>query len=159
MVQRFDLGIGHGAIDSGVGYTYLDPKTGHELSVVSGLTYNLKNTYTDYQNGIDWHLDWGASQFLTKQLHVGLVGYFYDQLTADIGAPAILGESKSRTTGIGPQVGYLFPIGDMQGYVNVKGYRDFDVSRRVEGWSAWLTFAISPAAPATEPTKRPMVTK
>ena len=26
-----------------------------------------------YKNGIDMHLDWGASQFLTKQWQVGLV--------------------------------------------------------------------------------------
>jgi len=55
-----NLGIGHGAIDGGGGYTYFDPKTGHEFTVASGLTYNFKNTSTDYQNGIDWHVDWAA---------------------------------------------------------------------------------------------------
>ena len=80
-----NLGIGHGAADAGVGYTYFDPKTGHEFSVVTGLTYNLVNPSTGYQNGIDWHVDWGASQFLTKTLQVGAVGYFYNQLTADKG--------------------------------------------------------------------------
>ena len=32
-----NLGIGHGAIDGGVGYTYLNPLTGHEFSAVAGL--------------------------------------------------------------------------------------------------------------------------
>src|SRR5262249_14342829 len=122
-----NIGIGHGAIDGGVGYTYFDPQTGHELSVVTGLTYNFKHTSTDYRNGIDWLLDWGASQFLTKQLQIGLVGYFFAQLPSDIGAPDFLGANKGRTAGIGPQIGYLFPIGNMQGYVNLKGYHDFDV--------------------------------
>ena len=63
-----NLGIGHGAADAGAGYTYFDTKAGHEFSVVSGLTYNLLNPSTGYQNGIDWHVDWGASQFVTKQL-------------------------------------------------------------------------------------------
>jgi hypothetical protein len=40
-----------------------------------GLTGNTMNTATDYQNGIDWHTDWGASRFLSEQLHVGIVGY------------------------------------------------------------------------------------
>jgi len=71
-----NLGINHGAADGGVGYTYFDPKTGHEFSVVTGLTYNLINPATSYQNGIDWHLDWAASQFLTKQVQVGVLGYF-----------------------------------------------------------------------------------
>jgi hypothetical protein len=154
-----NLGIGHGAVDSGVGYTYFDPKSGNEFSVVTGLTYNFRNPSTDYQNGIDWHLDWGASHFFSQQFHAGLVGYFYQQLTPDIGAPAFLGANEGRTTGIGPQMGYLFPVGDLQGYLNLKGYRDLDVERRAEGWSIWLTFAVSPTAPSTEATKRPMITK
>jgi hypothetical protein len=97
-----NLGIGHGAVDGGAGYTYFNPQTGHEFSVVTGLTYNFKNTQTNYRNGTDWHLEWGASQFLSKQLHIGAVGYFYNQLTADSGQPLILGENKSRVAAIGP---------------------------------------------------------
>src|SRR5262245_66284551 len=59
--------IGHGAIDAGAGYTYLNPQTGHEFSGVLGFTYNFTNQSTQYQNGVDMHFDWGASQFLTKQ--------------------------------------------------------------------------------------------
>ena len=36
-----NLGIGHGAIDAGGGYTYFNPQTGHEFSGVLGFTYNL----------------------------------------------------------------------------------------------------------------------
>jgi hypothetical protein len=42
-----------------------------------------------------WHLDWAAAQFLSKQVHVGAVGYFYQQLSNDSGAPAILSNTKS----------------------------------------------------------------
>jgi hypothetical protein len=70
-----NIGIGHGAVDAGGGYTYFNPQTGHELSAVLGFTYNLINPSTQYQNGVDMHLDWGASQFLTKQVQVGLVDY------------------------------------------------------------------------------------
>ncbi|MGH6683556.1 MAG: SphA family protein [Pseudolabrys sp.] len=142
-----NFGIGHGAIDGGVGYTYFNPQTGHEFSVVTGLTYNLENTDTNYRNGIDWHVDWGLSQFLSKQFFIGAVGYFYDQLTADSGAPAILGDNKSRVAGIGPQIGYLFPVGNMQGYLNLKGYKEFAAENRPDGWNVWLTFAVTPAAP------------
>jgi hypothetical protein len=154
-----NVGIGHGAIDGGFGYTYFNPQTGHEFSVVSGLTYNVRNTHTDYQNGVDWHLDWGASHFFTKQLHIGAVGYVYHQLTADSGAPAILGENKSRVTSIGPQIGYLFPVGDMQGYVNVRGYGEFAASRRASGWNVFLTFALSPGGEPPPAARRPMITK
>jgi hypothetical protein len=79
-----NLGIGHGAIDGGGGYTYFDPAAGHEFSAVAGFTCNFKNKDTQYQNGIDFHIDWGASQFLSKQVFVGLVGYAYQQVTDDL---------------------------------------------------------------------------
>ena len=34
-----NLGIGHGAIDGGMGYTYLDAAKGYELSIVGGLSH------------------------------------------------------------------------------------------------------------------------
>ena len=81
-----NLGIGHGAADGGAGYTYLNPAAGQEFSAVAGLTYNLENPFTNYQNGVDFHLDWAASQFLLKQVFVGPVGYVYDQLSCDSGS-------------------------------------------------------------------------
>jgi hypothetical protein len=128
-----NLGLGHWSIDGGVGYTYFNPQTGNEFSVVTGLTYNFINPDLDYQNGIDWHLDWAASKFLSKQLHVGLVGYAYQQLTDDTGSGATLGPFRSRVFGVGPQIGYLFPVGDMQGYLNLKGYKEFGAEHRPEG--------------------------
>jgi hypothetical protein len=71
-----NLGLGHGAVDGGGGYTYFDPQIGHEFSAVAGLTYNFTNQALDYQNGLDFHLDWGASQFLSKEIFAGAVGYF-----------------------------------------------------------------------------------
>ncbi len=66
-----NFGIGHGPVDGGGGYTYFNPQTGQEFSIVTGLTYNLENTDTNYRNGIDWHVDWGLSQFLSKQFFIG----------------------------------------------------------------------------------------
>ncbi len=148
-----NLGIGHGAIDAGGGYTYFDTQTGHEFSAVIGATYNLINPSTQYKNGIDGHLDWGASQFLSASLQVGAVGYVYDQLTGDSGSGAKLGPFESRVVGIGPQIGYLFPVAGMQGYANLKGYGEFDARNRPSGWNAWLTLSISPAAPTPASAK------
>jgi len=154
-----NIGLGHGAIDGGVGYTYFDEKAGHEFSVVTGLTGNFENTATNYTSGIDWHLDWGASQFMTKQFQVGLVGYFYQQLTPDSGCAPIICPFESRVIGIGPQIGYLFPVGDMQGYLNLKGYGEFDNNARPDGFNVWLTLSLSPKAPAATASKSPMLTK
>jgi hypothetical protein len=154
-----NLGIGHGAIDSGGGYTYFNTATGHEFSAMLGFTYNFENPSTQYQNGIDMHLDWGASQFVTKQLQLGLVGYAYKQLSCDSGAGDRVGCFESQVFGIGPQLGYIIPMGDLQGYLNIKGYKEFGAEHRPEGWNVWLTFAISPAAPTPSAPPRHMITK
>jgi hypothetical protein len=144
-----NLGIGHGAFDGGAGYTYLDQKSGREFSAVAGFTYNLENPSTDYQNGVDFHLDWGASQFLSKQLFVGAVGYVYKEVGCDSGSGDHVGCFQSQVISVGPQIGYIYPIGkDLQGYVNLKGYGEFDAQDRPSGFNVWLTFALSPAAPA-----------
>jgi len=154
-----NIGIGHGAIDAGGGYTYFNPQTGREFSGVLGFTYNLMNQSTQYQNGVDMHFDWGASQFLTQQVQVGLVGYLYDQLSCDSGSGDRVGCFESRVAGIGPQIGYIFPIGNMQGYINLKGYGEFDAAARPSGWNAWLTLVLSPAAAAASPSPPSMITK
>jgi len=137
-----NIGTNHWSVDVGGGYTYLNTNTGREFSAVAGLTYNFENPDTDYQNGIDAHLDWGASQFLSEQVHVGLVGYFFYQITGDSGSGAKLGDFKSRVNGIGPQVGYIFTMGERQAYLNLKGYWEFGAENRPEGWNSWLTLSL-----------------
>jgi hypothetical protein len=154
-----NIGIGHGALDGGLGYTYFDQKAGHEFSAVAGLTGNFKNPSTDYTNGIDFHVDWGASQFLTKQVQVGVVGYVYDQLTPDRGCAPQLCPFESRVIGIGPQIGFIFPVAGMQGYLNLKAYKEFDNANRPDGWNAWVTLVLSPAPTAAESSPPPILTK
>ena len=137
-----NLGIGHGAIDVGGAYTYLNPSTGWEFSATTGFTFNLENTETDYTNGIDWHLDWGMAKFLSKQLFVGLVGYAYVQLTPDRGQPPILGDFKSQTFAIGPQIGYNINAGGVPIYTNLRGYFEFGAKNRLEGGGAFLTINL-----------------
>jgi len=145
-----NIGIGHSAVDSGVGYTYFDPKTGHEISGVLGFTYNSTDPSTQYKNGVDMHFDWGASQFLTKQLQVGIVGYVYDEIGCDSGSGDRVGCFQSRVVGIGPQLGYIIPLGAMEAYVNLKGYEEFDAQHRAHGWNTWLTVSLGPAASGRE---------
>lgn len=157
--RLINLGIGHSAIDAGGGYTYFNPQTGHEFSAVLGFTYNFENNHTQYQNGVDMHLDWGASQFLSKQWQVGLVGYLYNQISCDSGTGNRVGCFESRVAGIGPQIAYIFPLSEQyQGYLNFKGYKEFASENRPDGWNLWLTFAISPSEQKAAATSR-LVTK
>jgi hypothetical protein len=106
--------------------------------VVGGLTYSTINPYLQYQNGIDFHLDWGASQFISKNVHIGLVGYYFQQITDDSGPGAKLGGFRGQAIGLGPQIGFIIPISkDYQGYLNIKGYKDLETENRAKTWSPW----------------------
>jgi hypothetical protein len=146
------FGIGHGAIDGGAGYSYFDNDGVNGVSAVAGVTYNFINPSTQYQNGIDAHLDLSAVRFLVpKFFFVGAVGYVYDQLTGDSGSSATLGSFRSRVLGVGPQLGFVFPVGGMLGYLTFKGYAEFDAQNRASGYNLWTTFSLTPMPPASAP--------
>jgi hypothetical protein len=146
-----NIGIGHAAIDVGGAYTYLNPETGREFSAVLGATYNFTNTATNYRNGVDSHLDWAASQFLSEKWQIGIAGYAYQQLSSDTydtdGAAGalrsrVLGDFKSRVYAAGPELGYMFTIDGQQSYLNVRAYKEFGAQNRLEGYSLFATLAI-----------------
>ena len=139
-----NLGIGHGAIDAGGGYTYLNPSVGVEFSAVAGFTYNFRNTTTDYKTGVDFHLDMGVSKYLTDALFVGPVGYFYQEVGCDSGSGDKFGCFTSRVAGLGAEIGYTAPLQGMQAYVNLKGYGEFAAENRPSGWNVRLAIAFSP---------------
>ncbi len=137
-----NIGLGHAAIDAGGAYTYLNQQTGREFSAVAGVTYNWENKDTQYTNGIDTHLDWAASQFVSANWELGLAGYVYYQLSGDSGQGAKLGPFKSRIAAIGPEIGYTFTIGGLPAYANLRGYYEFWAQNRTEGYAVFATLVI-----------------
>jgi len=152
-----NLGLGHGAIDIGSAYSYYNSESGQELSGTLGFTYNLINPSTQYQSGIDLHFDLGASHFFTEDFQAGIVGYAYREVGCDSGSGDRLGCFQAQVLGIGPQIGFIFPVGRMEGYLNLKAYMEFAAENRPEGWNAWITFVLSPTAPGT--SSKPITTK
>ena len=63
-------------------------------------------------------------------------------MTGDSGSGAKLGDFKSRVSGIGPQVGWFFPLGGKKYYANLKAFDEWGAKNRPEGWSVWLELAI-----------------
>jgi hypothetical protein len=122
--------------------TWLDPATGHELSGAFGFTFNGTNPATNYTTGTEFHLEYAAIQHFSKQFDAGLVGYFYQQLTADSGSGAKLGPFEGQVTALGGAVGYNFLLGQTPLSARIKLYREFDVSQRLQGTSGFLTLAM-----------------
>jgi hypothetical protein len=100
-----NIGIGHGAADAGAGYTYLNNDAGWQFSAVAGLTYNLMNFNTYYRSGVDFHVDGGLSKYLMKDLFLGPVAYYYDEIGCDNGPGDTSGCFRSRVAGVGGEIG------------------------------------------------------
>ena len=100
-----NLGTNHWSGDAGAGYTYLNSERKQEFSATLGFTYNFENADTNYQNGIDGHLDFAASHFVSPTCHVGVAGYAYVQLSGDSGEGATLGISNRRSWDSGRKPG------------------------------------------------------
>jgi hypothetical protein len=136
------LGLGHWAIDGGLAYTWLGT-SGFEFSVTAGITYNFMNPYTQYQSGVDGHIDLAASYSPTESLYFGPVAYFYNQLGPDSGPGASLGDFKSKVSAAGAQVGYALVIGKTSIDLGFRAYKEFDAQNRPEGWNFYFTVSLS----------------
>ena len=143
------VGLGHWAIDAGLGYTYM-PASGFEVSLTAGMTYNFINPTTQYQSGVDAHLDVGLSYSLSDNFYVGAAGYFFKQVSPDTGGSALLGEFRSQVAGVGPQVGWSFELGGLAAELDVRGYKEFAAVNRPEGWNVFVVVSLSRVKRAKE---------
>jgi hypothetical protein len=136
------VGLGHWAIDAGMGYTYM-PASGFEVSVTAGLTYNFINPTTRYQSGMDAHIDVGMSYSFSDTFYVGAAGYFFGQVSPDTGGSGLLGGFRSQVAGAGPQVGWSFQVAGLATDLDVRGYKEFAAQNRPEGWNVFVTISLS----------------
>jgi hypothetical protein len=142
-----NLGFNRWALDTGVAVTYLDQKTGHELTIAPGVTFNGENDDTDYKTGTEFHLEFSALQHFSQTFALGVTGYHYQQLTGDSGSGARLGDFKGRVTGIGPVVNYTFLVGKTPVNTNLRWIHEFNVKNRLKGDVGFLTVAIPLGSP------------
>jgi len=133
------------------------------FSGVLGFTYNFKKHCDAVVsvNGVDLHFDWGASQFLSKQVMVGLVGLCLQGHRLRTAAQATMSACfQSQVVGIGPP--------DRVPFFRSATCRAISILRLTESsllqtghqaWNTWVTFSISPLAPGAPPTTKPIVRK
>jgi len=138
-----NTGHNHWAIEPMANVTYLNETIGTELSGALGLTFNTKNTATNYETGLESHLDIAAIQHFSEYVYVGGVWYGYYQLTGDSGSGAILGDFKGRIFGAGPTLGGMIPLGTHKLYANARYYHEWGARNRLEGSTIFLTAAVN----------------
>ena len=137
-----NAGFNRWGIDNAAAFTWLDPNIGLEISAMAGITYNWENPTTKYKSGTDFHLEYAAVQNFSKQFGVGINGYYYDQVTGDSGAGAMLGSFAGRVSAIGPVVNMNFQLGKLPVLTSLKYFREFDVENRLEGDAGYATITI-----------------
>jgi hypothetical protein len=137
-----NIGLGHTAYDLGGAYTFLSNTTGTETSWITGFTFNGMNPDTYVQSGIDWHLDYDISQFLSQNWQVGVVGYVYYQLTNDSGIGNLAGSNQSGVAAVGGELGYAFSLAGLQWYANARAYGEFWAQNRAKGFAIFGTISI-----------------
>ena len=138
-----NIGFNRWAGDLTGAVTYLDMKTGIELSSAAGFTFNGTNEATEYTTGTEFHLEGAAMQHFSKTLSFGLQGYYYQQVTGDSGpGTKFLGDFKGRVVALGPALDFSFALGKTPVSGNVKYFHEFAVENRLEGDAGYLNFTI-----------------
>jgi hypothetical protein len=122
-----NTGRNYYALDIAGSWTWLHPTRGHELSMTAGVLFNERNSDTNYRTGNEFHLDALLGQYFSESFGVGLVGYYYEQISDDDGT--IIGwidgaNFQSEGAGFGPAVLYSFKAGERS--INLIGKALFD---------------------------------
>lgn len=139
------------AVDFSAAVTWLDPKIGLDLSAAAGFTVNGRNPSTDYGTGTEFHLEVSAVQHLSRNFDIGLVGYYYRQISDDWGGGARLGGFRGQVMALGGTAGISFNVAEREVMTRVKVYREFDVRNRLQGTAAFFTVSL----PLTKPMAPP----
>jgi hypothetical protein len=134
-----NTGLNYWSFDTNLGVTYLNEETGQDYSINIGHIYNTENSDTHYKSGQEFHLHFIANQFLSEKFAIGAQAFYYKQITGDSGSGALLGDFKSETKGIGPQLLYIKDDFSL----SLKWLHEFDSENRLEGDNLYLSVVYS----------------
>ncbi len=109
-----------------------------------GVTFNAENTATNYRTGTELHVEGAIVQHLSEAFDIGLLGYYYDQLSGDSGSgvPASLGGFEGQVAAVGATAGYNFQLGALPVSSRIKYFHEFEAENRLEGDAVYLTVSM-----------------
>jgi hypothetical protein len=136
------MGLNRPGFDIKGGYTFLSTQTGTEFSAAAGITFNLRNTASNYQSGDELHIEAALNQHFPFGLAVGVGGFFYQQITGDYGSGDHVGPFIGRDAGIGPLLSYTVKAGDQEVTFSGRWFHEFDVEHRFQGNLIFASFSF-----------------
>lgn len=141
-----NVGLNYWTFEPGASLSYLGSKNGIEASAFVGVDFNTENPDTDYQTGEQAHLDLTLAQHFPLGAGfggVGANGFYYEQITGDSGAGALLGDFEGKTMGVGPVLSYIIKFADTTVALELKWLPELDVENRLEGDYVWFKAAVA----------------
>ncbi|MBN8429410.1 transporter [Microbulbifer salipaludis] len=138
-------GLNYWAIDPVVGIGYSNLEAGFNASVFAGVMFNDENSDTDYRSGRTFHLDASVQQMIKAGsgfVTLGLNGFWAQQFSPDRnpGPGIFIDEFKMRSSGIGPVVGYMLPMGTDNIVLELSWLPQTDTRNTPDGDYVWLKF-------------------
>lgn len=139
-----NTGLNYWTVDPTVGVAYSNAKTGLNAAIHVGLAINTENSATNYKSGNILHLDAAVQQIIplgSGFATVGAEAWYFEQVSCDSGAGAILGCFKGRTAGLGPVLSYIHPMGTQALIVEFKWLPELETKNRLKGDYLWMKVA------------------
>lgn len=137
-------GLNYWSFDPTIGIAYSNPDSGFNALLHAGYLVNTENEDTSYRSGSVLHLDAALQQIIPLGggfMTVGVEGFYFDQLTSDKGDGATLGSFKGRSSGLGPVLGYIKPLGQQSLALELKWLTETETRNRLKGDYVWLKMA------------------
>jgi hypothetical protein len=103
----------------------------NELSTNLGYMNNTQNHATHYTNGDELHFDYMLGHYFENDVALGVVGSYYQQVTADHAPADILARVSSAADTLGPIIMYTLHHGRKETSVSLKWLHEYDVQGRL----------------------------
>lgn len=125
------------------GFTWKDNDWGSEVSCNASLNVNFKNHKTHYRSGSEYASEFYLGQRVYKGLSLGLVGYWYQQLTPDSSSAAPADGFRGKTFAYGPCAVYTDKIGGYTCGANLRYYHETFAKNRLKGDTLFFTIFVN----------------
>ena len=133
-------GLNYWTFDPIGGFSYNNAKSGFNAAAHLGYAMNTENSATSYKSGDILHVDASVQQIFplgSGFANVGAEAWYFQQVTCDSGSGATLGCFKGRTSGIGPVLGYIQPVGESKLLLELKWLPELETKNRLNGDYIW----------------------
>jgi len=138
--RTVDIGRNHWSFDTALAASFVNERSGSELSASLGWLTNTRNDATRFDSGDEIHIDAMLNQWIATNFALGAHGYYVDQVSADrIGGSAVPA-LEGRAAGVGAAALWTPDAFDRHFAFEVRWLHDLEAQGRLEGER--ITFAV-----------------